>query len=238
MPHNGARQLLFVLESNKACRISISLYLPILVMGSSASVQHTNTARLSRNGVTLSSLRPGDLVKFHRCGYYHWAVYIGASEVVHISEQTSYENQSGKNVLLASLEISQVNIIVENFWAVAGSSAAFKANERDKDWKPLPCEEIVERALSFVGLGNVQYNVFSCNCEHFAKWCRYDQFHSDQVNRLKIYKPQVLVKTITIVVDAAKDKIKGQITKALDHRERQKMETQHHLAEENNNTIL
>ncbi|GFR60142.1 HRAS-like suppressor-like protein [Elysia marginata] len=83
----------------------------------------------------------------------------------------------------------------------------------------LPREEIVERALNFVGAGDVRYNVFTCNCEHFANWCRYDKFKSEQVNRLKVYKPKILFKTVISVADAAKDKVVSHASKALDRLE-------------------
>ena len=50
-------------------------------MGSSASIKRAKGEDWSENGATLVSLEPGDLVKFQRCGYYHWAVYIGADNI-------------------------------------------------------------------------------------------------------------------------------------------------------------
>ncbi|KAK3723087.1 hypothetical protein RRG08_037281 [Elysia crispata] len=185
-------------------------------MGSSASIKRAKGEDWSENGATLVSLEPGDLVKFQRCGYYHWAVYIGNGEVVHVSEQNNHDSVSDKSLVRASLELSKVHINVQSFWAVARSGRASKANDRDQDWSPLPNDEIVERATNFVGMGDVCYNLFTCNCEHFAKWCRYDRFRSDQVDRLKIYKPKVIMKGVISAFDAAKNKVKIHISKDCD----------------------
>ncbi|RUS86147.1 hypothetical protein EGW08_006095, partial [Elysia chlorotica] len=195
-------------------------------MGSSASVQRTcNVGVLTENRTTLASLEPGDLVKFQRCGYYHWAVYTGDGNVVHVTEQTDREAASHKSLVSASLDLSKVHISVQSFLAVAGSGLAYKANDRDLDWSPLPGDEIVERAMNFVGIGDVRYNLLTCNCEHFAKWCRYNRFQSDQIDNLKIYKPKIFMKTVLSALDAAKNKLKTHISKGGNSLEIQNFDT-------------
>ncbi|GFN76381.1 hras-like suppressor 3 [Plakobranchus ocellatus] len=173
--------------------------------GTSASIQTVKSIKFCKNDATLASLQPGDLVKFKRHGYSHWAVYIGNDQVAHVAEQDQEGRPPDKSLVRASLELSKVQISVQNFWAVAKSDQAIKANDRDKDWSPLPSEEIVDRATSY--LGEVRYNLLTSNCEHFAKWCRYDKFHSDQVDRLHIYKYDAVKSVVLTAVETARSTV-------------------------------
>ncbi|XP_070173541.1 phospholipase A and acyltransferase 1-like [Littorina saxatilis] len=67
---------------------------------------------------------------------------------------------------------AKAEIRVDSLRDVAGPKRkAELANYLDKKHRPLPPDEIVERARK--RLGQKGYNLLSKNCEHFATWCRY-----------------------------------------------------------------
>ena len=59
----------------------------------------------------------------------------GDEEVVHITEQVTKDSPAGKSLVMASLELSKVHITVQSFWEVTKKDKAFKANDRDQDWR-------------------------------------------------------------------------------------------------------
>ncbi|CAL1535797.1 unnamed protein product [Lymnaea stagnalis] len=127
----------------------------------------TSSARIkARNNYVMRFLKPGDLVRFDRHLYDHWAVYIGDSKVVHITKEKPMDKSCGK-------------ICVDDLMSVAGKSKVYIANERDFRYTPRSPEKIVQKAKMCVG--SVSYNLLSRNCEHFANYCRYGQRVSEQI---------------------------------------------------------
>ncbi|XP_059144065.1 phospholipase A and acyltransferase 3-like [Physella acuta] len=119
-----------------------------------------------RNKKVLALLKPGDLVKFYRTLYTHWGVYEGNGKVINVS-----------GTFLDKLE-DRVEIKREDFLKIADGDETSVGNEMDAYWKPLDVNVILARAVKQIG--QVFYNVFCHNCEHFAKWCRYDRNQSSQ----------------------------------------------------------
>ncbi|CAF0968658.1 unnamed protein product [Brachionus calyciflorus] len=127
------------------------------------------------NKQVLSELLPGDLIEFKRNLYSHWAIYIGNSKIVHFSGNETRLAISGVQLT----EIHKAKINIDNYWDILEDSYAFRNNLFDKILNPLPVEEILIRAYSKVGESN--FSIFSNNCEHFAKYCRYGVNSSDQI---------------------------------------------------------
>ncbi|XP_046367375.2 phospholipase A and acyltransferase 3-like [Haliotis rufescens] len=126
------------------------------------------------NQTVLESLEPGDLVQIRCRCYWHWAVYVGDNQVVHLSV---VDGPMGSNIELScsicGQEFNKGIVRKDGFWEVVGDGKAYKNNSKDKTMRPLEPSEIVERAKSKIG--EVGYNVIFKNCEHFATGCRYDK---------------------------------------------------------------
>ena len=117
-------------------------------------------------------LQVGDLVEFDKIVYKHWAVYVGDNKIVHYKKVgkvveilhediDSYINNCF--VLCRHAKKKKMGIINR----IVHESLIFSGNQ------------VAERALSKVGMTG--YNLLFKNCEHFAKWCKYNVPMSEQV---------------------------------------------------------
>jgi hypothetical protein len=160
--------------------------------------------RQEHNRKVLDNLHPGDLVQYKRDLYSHWAVYIGHEKIIHLhGTNDSLLGLSG--LVTSSNLIGQAIVKIDSYWDVTLNSYAYRNNSNDYDLICLPSEKIIIRAYSRVGYD--YYNLFSFNCEHFAKWCRYDLPISDQSmsiirfgnsinNKLRLFK-QTCIKLVS-----------------------------------------
>ncbi|KAH0627266.1 hypothetical protein JD844_002780 [Phrynosoma platyrhinos] len=119
----------------------------------------------------------GDLIEIDRLGYQHWAVYVGGGYVVHlVSADGVLPNASlslsvnTKKALVKKQRLSEV--IEGNEWRVN--------NKHDNKHDPKPRQEIAQAALQKVG-EEIDYDVFTMNCEHFANYQRYGQYECGQI---------------------------------------------------------
>lgn len=141
---------------------------------------------------TLSCRCPGaqgDLIAFTRLKgfYHHYGINIGNGYIVHLTGSKNELLQCFKTFFVRSsrCEIAQVKKEKCADVVKPGSgSLVYIEQGKWKDKKPLPEHEIVERALSKVGTSG--YNLLFNNCEHFARWCRYGEEDSKQVNNLML----------------------------------------------------
>ncbi|XP_046566049.1 phospholipase A and acyltransferase 3-like [Haliotis rubra] len=134
------------------------------------------------NEAVYTDLEVGDLLEFKRGMYSHWALFIGNSEVIHLSGEDDDglgEVDRTHIFTISGVTFDKAIVRRDNFWDVAGDDMVYKNNSNDSKWKSLPPSQIVERALSKIG--RVGYNLIFSNCEHFVKWCRYNMERSDQV---------------------------------------------------------
>ncbi|CAL1548127.1 unnamed protein product [Lymnaea stagnalis] len=159
-----------------------------------AITSEPNSPFQQHNKKILDQLKPGDLLKFKRGIYYHWAVYIGKGKVIHVTGrdgQGMKQSKDGSDITaLCSVPQDKADVMEADFWDVAGESKAEVGNMKDEGWLPLDTKTILERARK--SLGPVRYHLLADNCEHFAKWCRYDRSESKQAD--------VAVATLSIVV--------------------------------------
>ncbi|XP_048245594.1 phospholipase A and acyltransferase 3-like isoform X2 [Haliotis rufescens] len=131
------------------------------------------TARIKQhNEETLAQATPGDMLKFDRGIYCHWALCIGEGRVIHLAGRDGDMNDNANDVKVRE----------DSFWKVAGGDEVDVSNDKDDRWDPYPPDEIVERAKS--RLDRVGYNLVLFNCEHFTSWCRYGKSQSDQVDQV------------------------------------------------------
>ncbi|XP_059147864.1 lecithin retinol acyltransferase-like [Physella acuta] len=138
----------------------------------------------SYNKAFVDQLHQGDLVKFHKRFYTHWAVYVGNRMVIHMAGNV-------KNLALQKADVVELSLK-----RAADGSMAFLGNEMDGQWKPLPPAHIVKRARAQIG--EVYYNILCHNCEHFAKWCRYNRDRSGQAEK---YFPKRMCQLLVLTGD-------------------------------------
>ena len=116
----------------------------------------------------------GDLIEFkNRWGYNHWAVYVGNGEIVHYAPTRACGTKA---------EI--ICEYLDDYIRRKSSKLSYGKKElgvldgllHDEIYNG---KEVARRALSKVG--EEGYDLVFKNCEHFAKWCKYDTPISEQV---------------------------------------------------------
>ncbi|XP_064616604.1 phospholipase A and acyltransferase 3-like [Liolophura sinensis] len=136
------------------------------------------------NERVLLELEPGDIIKFGRKVYSHYAVYAGHGRVIHLCGENDGIGdglQSDSMFSVCGKEFNKAWIREDDFFEVAKKSKA-KKNNKDHKYTPIGSgNEVLHRARQ--RLGRIGYNVLTRNCEHFAFWCRYGVQRSRQVDR-------------------------------------------------------
>lgn len=161
-------------------------------------------------------LEKGDVVGVHRFGYEHYGVYIGDSQVIHYSSQssdisndniiieTSFDDflKNSKKYFVINFDyINEVNYkllmsakllgildIEQELQQISKLLVILDKNKRKQIYTP---DETVERAQS--RLGESQYNLMTNNCEHFAIWCKTGVSESSQVDALLGVLPRIIL---------------------------------------------
>ncbi|KAL3891831.1 hypothetical protein ACJMK2_004077 [Sinanodonta woodiana] len=129
-----------------------------------------------RNTELLKTLKKGDLIKFARRFYYHWAVYIGKDDDTADAEPKVIHWWGPPDFKTSTKGAS---IMKTSFWEAAGNSEAEKGNEMDRGKGIIDGLRVAARAAAKHELVEDEvleetYNILFNNCEHFAKWCRYE----------------------------------------------------------------
>ncbi|XP_060589670.1 phospholipase A and acyltransferase 3-like [Ruditapes philippinarum] len=137
------------------------------------------------NTNVLKSLKKGDLVEVKRSVLYsHWAVYAGEEMVIHLTGDdnsgSSAFSTPGSVFTICGKTFDKARVKLEEFWEVVDGCKCVKNNSKDKKLSPHKAQEIVQKGLEM--LGNIDYNVLWSNCEHFASFCRYGKYKSDQAD--------------------------------------------------------
>ena len=126
---------------------------------------------------------PGDIIVFPRRAYNHLAVNVGNGDIVHvtsISDNPGSLDVAGICFCSTSDRIAEIKKEKYSDFKQPGDKPYVETSWKGKT--PLESSKIVRRALSEVGRKG--YSVLKKNCEHFARWCRYDEKVSDQADGL------------------------------------------------------
>ncbi|NWI49796.1 HRSL1 enzyme, partial [Calyptomena viridis] len=122
--------------------------------------------------------KPGDLIEIKRRVYQHWALYLGDGYVIHVTPigkagaaWQAAEGVLGKKAMVRKQLLKDV--VGNHYWHVN--------NKYDRWGTPLPVEEIIQRAETYINK-EVTYFLFGNNCEHFVTMLRYGDGVSDQVS--------------------------------------------------------
>lgn len=120
------------------------------------------------------NFKPGDVIFARRwrmgfVTYRHFGVYVGDDKVVNYQGDPEDETNPEKaRIILSTLD-------------QFANGDKVKADRVRKN--PLPDEETVRRAMSFIGTGLGEYSLVFNNCEHFANFCKYGKKISRQVKK-------------------------------------------------------
>ncbi|XP_034432933.1 uncharacterized protein LOC117756496 [Hippoglossus hippoglossus] len=118
----------------------------------------------------------GDLIQIFRGPYQHWAVYIGGQEVVHFTTDGGDQSSGSSELLSSRGEVKR-----EKLTDVVGDDRHHINNLLDEKYKARKPMTIVKEAREMVD-SELQYNVDTYNCEHFAIEMRYGKAESRQFN--------------------------------------------------------
>ena len=126
-------------------------------------------------------LQVGDLVKFDKIVYEHWAVYVGDNKIVHY-------NKVGE---VGQIVREDIDSYISDCLVLFRCSKK-KMGIMNRIVHELPDfsgKQVAERALNKVGMTG--YSLLFKNCEHFVKWCKYDVPICEQVEN-KVEKSLIL----------------------------------------------
>ncbi|CAN0169418.1 unnamed protein product [Lampetra fluviatilis] len=119
---------------------------------------------------------PGDLIEINRTCYQHWALYVGDGYVIHLAPPSELcpcndkgppRHRQGRDRTHDLLHTRRGG---QHLLATVGRRRA------------LPIDEILRKARALVG-EMLDYDVLSCNCEHFVTALRFGEARSDQVRQ-------------------------------------------------------
>ncbi|NXS89798.1 HRSL1 enzyme, partial [Erpornis zantholeuca] len=121
--------------------------------------------------------KPGDLIEIKRPGYRHWALYVGDGYVIHVTST----GESSSSFSIGSARGTKGIVKKELLYEVVGDNKWRVNNKYDRIRNPLPVEEIIKEAESWIDK-EVPYNLLVFNCEHFVTMLRYSVGVSGQVS--------------------------------------------------------
>lgn len=140
----------------------------------------------------------GDIIRVKRSkGYYHFGIASSKDTVIHFTgdNNDSILDSKGVKVRETSLERFLRGDILEVMFPYDSDFARDIVVERAKDFLG---EEIV--------LGKT-YNVITNNCEHFARYCYYDERSSKQVEKVTSIAKKAIDKVGRMVENFKMDKV-------------------------------
>lgn len=135
----------------------------------------------------VEKLKIGDLVEFERTSkigiklYSHWGVYIGTKNgmygICHLTNGEDVDKDlggsSGSFTSGFGGQGGKALVRLDDIFDITSSDSKCRINNSlDEYYDPLPGNVICLRVK--YRLGDYGYNLFYNNCEHFAKWARYN----------------------------------------------------------------
>lgn len=118
-------------------------------------------------------MKPSDHLIAYRFGYTHHGIFVGDKQVIHYTGKSE-----GGEVAICHLNDFCLNSEVR---------------VKDNVCPTYSAEEIVSRAYS--RLGEMEYNLFFNNCEHFVNWCIYGKERSSQLDSIAVNAASMILPT-------------------------------------------
>jgi hypothetical protein len=113
----------------------------------------------------LATVEEGDILRFERGLYKHYAIYWGHARVDGVYQPAVVDIDG---------ERTTYQVAVASLLKVAGTSLVSIDNFLDKEHRPLAMEEIRRRVTAVIQRRQnwPDYNLVTNNCEHFVTWAR------------------------------------------------------------------
>ena len=150
--------------------------------------------------IKTSILERGDIIRVKRSkGYYHFGIASSKNTVIHFTGDNTDSVLNSKGVMVRETSL-------ERFLRKDDLEVMFPY---DSDF---PRDIVVVRARDYLGkkvvLGGT-YNLVSNNCEHFARFCYYDEHESKQVEHVTSLANKVIGKVGRIIETHKMSKVKS-----------------------------
>lgn len=148
--------------------------------------------------IKTSIVERGDIIRVKRSkGYYHFGIASGKGKVIHFTGDNS-------DSILDSKGVKVRETTLERFLRGDDLEVMFPYDSE------YPRDIVVGRARSFLGKKEVlggPYHVVTNNCEHFARYCYYDEHASKQVENVTSFAKRAFNKVGRIFEELKMDKI-------------------------------
>nr|QFF91369.1 retinoic acid receptor responder protein 3 1 isoform 1 [Potamotrygon motoro]QFF91370.1 retinoic acid receptor responder protein 3 1 isoform 2 [Potamotrygon motoro] len=129
-------------------------------------------------------MKAGDLIEIFRPLYQHWALYMGDGYVIHLAPPSEICDAGGNSIM--SVFAEKAHVKRELLLQVVGTDRYRVNNKLDSTRYPRPINNILKEAREQIGR-EMDYSVFSANCEHFVMELRYGVSRSTQVEDAATY---------------------------------------------------
>jgi hypothetical protein len=143
----------------------------------------------------------GGIIYVNRGIYKHYGIYKNDHNVIHFSPVSGFELDA-KEAAIRETTLAEF---------LKGGILCVERNNSGAAYSPA---ETVLRAEAQRGKHKGDYNLVFYNCEHFARWCKYGEPESHQVQKAVIAAAAVVVAGTTLVINAIEDKKKKNEGKA------------------------
>ncbi|KAM4808179.1 lecithin retinol acyltransferase-like isoform 2-T2 [Rhinophrynus dorsalis] len=159
----------------------------------------------------ISLFKRGDLLEVPRTLFIHFGIYLGDNQVAHLMPDilpalSSDESQVKKMVTNKRLitgviaKVASVRVDTVQDFAYGGKILVNPMDLQIKN-KPLPPEEVAQRAEKLVG--TTSYSLLWNNCEHFVTYCRYGVPVSFQTDKFCETVKRIIRDQRSVLISAA-----------------------------------
>ncbi|XP_028816297.1 HRAS-like suppressor 3 [Denticeps clupeoides] len=137
--------------------------------------------------------QPADLIEIEKGVYQHWAMYVGAGYVIHLTTggRSSLSGNGNKGLVRK-----------EKLGDVVGNHTYHVNNILDHKFRVRPIRLILQEAEKRVNR-EMFYDVFMANCEHFVTELRYGEPRSRQAVGAMALADPVLTSAAVLAVSTA-----------------------------------
>ncbi|XP_057241357.1 phospholipase A and acyltransferase 1-like, partial [Malurus melanocephalus] len=124
---------------------------------------------------------PGDLMEIKWQGFQHWALYVGDGYVIHVTAADGKGPPKSDTTGIIFTRKAKVKVRKNVLRELAGDDDWYVNNKHDWYCTPLPVEEIIERAESWIDKV-MPYDELGSNFERFMTKLRYGDAISSKVS--------------------------------------------------------
>ncbi|KAM4709091.1 lecithin retinol acyltransferase-like isoform 2-T2 [Discoglossus pictus] len=171
----------------------------------------TSISDKNDNIYEVSLFTRGDLLEVPRTLFVHFGIYLGDNKVAHLmpdilpalsgDKARTRKVVTNKRLIMGVLaKVASIRVdTVEDF--AYGGSIIINTMDHSIRNKPLPTEEVAQRAEKLVG--TTSYSLLWDNCEHFVTYCRYGIPVSFQTDKFCEMVKRIIRDQRSVLISAA-----------------------------------